>query len=45
MMDIRLFEEGDWSGVWGILEPVFRAGETYAFSTDITEQEAHRVWL
>ncbi|MCS5592862.1 MAG: GNAT family N-acetyltransferase, partial [Gammaproteobacteria bacterium] len=24
---------------------VFREGETYAFSPDITEQEAHKVWI
>jgi ribosomal protein S18 acetylase RimI-like enzyme len=45
MTDIRLFEEGDWHGVWQILEPVFRAGETYAFPPGITEEEAHRVWV
>jgi RimJ/RimL family protein N-acetyltransferase len=27
------------------MEPVFRAGETYAFSPDITEQEATQAWI
>ena len=45
MIKIRLFEEKDWASVWGIIEPVFRAGETYAFSPDITEKEAYRVWI
>ena len=27
------------------MEPVFRAGETYAFDPAITEVEAHRVWV
>lgn len=44
-MNIRKYEESDWGQVWPILEKVFRAGETYAFSPDITEQEAHNVWI
>lgn len=32
---IRPFEEEDWHGVWSILEPIFRAGETYAYPRDI----------
>ena len=42
---IRRFEEKDWPAVWRISEPVFRAGETYSFSPDITEDEAHRIWV
>ena len=45
MIKIRTFEEGDWPAIWRIIEPVFRVGETYAFSPDITEDEAHRVWI
>lgn len=45
MTKIRLFEEQDWPAVWRIIEPVFRTGETYAFSPDITEEDAHRVWV
>jgi L-amino acid N-acyltransferase YncA len=45
MTRIRLFEPPDWPSVWRIIEPVFRAGETYAFSPDITEPEARRVWI
>jgi ribosomal protein S18 acetylase RimI-like enzyme len=45
MIKIRTFEEADWPATWQIIEPVFRAGETYAFSPDITEDEAHRVWI
>jgi L-amino acid N-acyltransferase YncA len=44
-MQIRPFEEADWVAAWEIIEPVFRAGETYAFSPEITEQEAHKVWV
>jgi ribosomal protein S18 acetylase RimI-like enzyme len=42
---IRLFEPRDWPSVWRIIEPVFRAGETYAFAPDITEAEAHHAWI
>lgn len=42
---IRPFEAGDWGAIWQIIEPVFHAGETYAFSPDITEEEAHNAWV
>ncbi len=45
MIDIRPFEEKDWDAVWSMVEPVFRAGETYAFSPDISEDEAFQVWV
>ena len=44
-MEIRKYQETDWQHVWPIIEKVFRDGETYAFSTDITEQDAHKVWI
>jgi RimJ/RimL family protein N-acetyltransferase len=45
MIKIHAFEEKDWSAIWRIIEPIFRAGETYPFSPDITEVEARRVWI
>jgi ribosomal protein S18 acetylase RimI-like enzyme len=45
MIDIRPFEENDWPTIWQIIEPVFRAGETYAFSPEITEEEAYNAWI
>ncbi|MCK4801992.1 MAG: GNAT family N-acetyltransferase [Anaerolineales bacterium] len=45
MITIRRFDESDWSAVWSIIKPVFRAGDTYAFRPDISEEEAHRVWV
>ncbi len=45
MLKIKPFEEKNWSDIWPIIEPVFRAGETYAFSPDITEKEAYEVWV
>ncbi len=36
--------EHDWPLIWALLEPVFRSGETYAFSRSITEEEARNAW-
>ena len=44
-MEIRKYQETDWSQVWPIIEKVFRAGETYAFSPEIIEQDAHKIWV
>ncbi len=45
MIRIHPFEERHWPPVWRIIEPVFRAGETYAFSPDITEAQARHAWV
>ena len=44
-MSIRNFAEADWPAVWAVMEPVFRAGDTYSFARDIDELEAHQVWI
>ena len=44
-LTIRAYQEKDWASVWDIIKPVFRAGETYAFSPDISEQDAHKAWI
>jgi RimJ/RimL family protein N-acetyltransferase len=44
-MEIKKYDGSDWSQVWPIIELVFRAGETYAYSPEITEQEAHKIWI
>lgn len=45
MTEIRAFEASDWPAVWSILEPIFRAGDTYVFSPAIGESEARAVWV
>lgn len=45
MITIHAMQENEWPPVWKLIEPVFRAGETYAFSPDISEDEARKVWL
>jgi ribosomal protein S18 acetylase RimI-like enzyme len=42
---IRRARPEDWPALWKIIEPVFRAGETYAVSVDIEEDEARALWL
>ena len=44
-MIIRPFQDQDWPLVLKIIMPVFRAGETYAFSPDITAEQARLVWI
>ena len=45
MTNLRLLQPSDWASVWEILEPVFRAGETYPYSPSITEAEARVAWI
>ncbi|MFO8044666.1 MAG: GNAT family N-acetyltransferase [Halomonas sp.] len=45
MITIRAYEPDDWPALWTILEAVFRAGETYAVPSGITEQDGHRLWI
>lgn len=45
MIRLRPYQPEDWPALWAILEPVFRAGETYAVPRDISQQDAHRLWV
>lgn len=42
---IRPFVSADWPAVWGLLEPVFRAGETFPHDPAIPEAEARSLWV
>ena len=44
-MIIRPYDTNDWPNIWAMLEPVFRAGQTYPFATDITEEQAKQAWI
>ncbi|MEM6384603.1 MAG: GNAT family N-acetyltransferase [Pseudomonadota bacterium] len=44
MVELRAFEKSDADAVWSMLEPVFRAGDTYAIDPRITRQDALRYW-
>lgn len=42
---IRAATDADWPAIWAILEPVFRAGETYAVARDISQEAAKVIWM
>lgn len=44
-MIIRPAVAADWPAIWAMLEPVFRAGETYAVDRDMSETAARALWL
>lgn len=44
-LTIRPCQATDWPAVWALLEPTFRAGETYTFAPDISEAEARQLWI
>ena len=44
-LQIRPYEPADWPAIWALLEPVFRAGETYPHDPAITEDEARTAWV
>ncbi|SFI26569.1 hypothetical protein SAMN05421753_107117 [Planctomicrobium piriforme] len=41
---IRLASDNDAAAIWTILEPVIRAGETYALPRDMTREQALAYW-
>ena len=44
-MLIRAATQSDWPAIWAILQPVFRAGETYAVARSISADAAHAMWM
>ena len=44
-MQIRTATRSDADAVWALLEPVFRAGDTYAFDPDISKEAALSYWI
>ncbi len=42
---VRAFVDADWPATWALLEPVFRAGDTYTYAHDIDEASARRAWI
>ena len=44
-LQIRPYEASDWPALWTLLEPVFRAGETFPHDPAITETEASQAWV
>ena len=44
-LQIRPYEPADWPAVWALLEPVFRAGETFPHDPAITEAASQLAWV
>ena len=44
-LQIRPFDPSDWPALWRLLEPVFRAGETFPHDPAITEEQAQALWI
>lgn len=42
---LREMTDRDWPAVWGLLEPVMRAGETYCWPRDVTADQARPRWI
>ncbi len=42
---VRDYDEADWPHVWQVIEEVVRAGDTFPFPTDLTQDEARGIWL
>jgi GNAT superfamily N-acetyltransferase len=45
LIQVRPSTTKDHNAIWKILEPIFRAGDTYAQPTDIFREEALSYWL
>jgi L-amino acid N-acyltransferase YncA len=44
-MLIRDVTEADWPHIWPFLRDICRAGETFSYPTDITEEQGRAYWL
>ena len=44
-MEIRDVIDSDWAGVWGFMQPILAAGDTYCWPTDTTEEAARTWWM
>lgn len=44
MLRIDDYTPADWPAVWAILEPIVRAGETFACPPAMSEEDARRFW-
>ena len=44
-MTIRRATAGDWPQIWPIFDATVRAGETYAYPTDLTPDSARDLWM
>ena len=45
MFEVREYRESDWPTVWPILQEIVRAGDTYTFSPQSTDEEIRKAWV
>lgn len=45
VLNIAEQQDADWPQVWAILEPTFRAGESYPLPRDVDEGDARKYWI
>ncbi len=45
MISIKPANKNNWPDIWKIIEPVFRAGDTYAIPQDISDNDAYALWM
>ncbi len=43
-MEVRAATPEDHDAIWAILEPIFRAGDTYTIDTDVSRQDGLAYW-
>lgn len=44
-MNIREANKSDWNSIWPIFNEIVKAGETYAYETDTSKEQAEDIWL
>lgn len=44
-MEIREATDADWPQIWPFLREIVRAGETYTWDRDVTEEQARAMWM
>lgn len=44
-MEIREAKKEDFDSIWPIFHEIVKAGETYAYPTDTTKEQAEKIWL
>ena len=44
-MNIREAIENDWDSIWPIFHEIVLAGETYAYETSTTKEQAEKIWM
>jgi len=44
-MNIREATKDDWDLIWPIFQEIVVAGETYAYETDTTKEQAEKIWI